>query len=172
MANFEEQKYCKIDGITDEAIAGKDLVLCIYNIEGDKLLAVSGQNELEINMKRDIITLNSKTIKGGWKTNVSGSKEWDMTVDGVYNYTQETHKTLLKIFNGDGKVCIKVVDQNKLKPVTGGLALLEEYKRTAGAEDSATFSCTLKGLGALVDLSEMEAPEMPENIKEKKTKGK
>lgn len=165
MAAIEEYSsnlYCDMSGKTQEAVSGKDILLCIFNADGSKLLAISGQQSLKINREKEMIEVNSKTIDGGWKSKVPGIKDWSIETDGVYSQSQETHQLLNNAFENDEYVCCKVVNGKTKKPMFGGLALIKEYNIEAPFDDSSTFEVTLDGCGKLVDLSKVEnAPAMP-----------
>jgi TP901-1 family phage major tail protein len=159
---YSSNLYCDISGKTQEAIAGKDILLCVFNADGSKLLAISGQQSLTINREKEMIEVNSKTLDGGWKSKVPGIKDWSIETDGVYSPTQETHQLLNDAFENDAYVCLKVVNIKAKKPMFGGLALLKEYNIEAPFDDSSTFEITLEGCGKLVDLSKAEnAPALP-----------
>ena len=40
---FDNNAYCDFSSTTAKAVAGKDILLCIYNMDGSELLAISGQ---------------------------------------------------------------------------------------------------------------------------------
>lgn len=166
MAAIEEYSnnlYCDMTGgSTNETVSGKDILLCIFNSTGEKLLAISGQNGLTINREKEMIEINSKTIEGGWKSKVAGIKDWSIESEGVYSPTQEAHQELNKSFNDDSYVCCKIIDAKKKKPLFGGLALIKEYNLEAPFDDSMTFELTLEGCGALKDLTSVgNATAMP-----------
>ncbi len=73
---FDNNAYCDFTSSAAKAIAGKDILLAIYNTGGDKLLAISGQQGLTINRSADSIEITSKDTAGGWKSKIAGMKEW------------------------------------------------------------------------------------------------
>lgn len=160
---FEDNLYCDMSGKQSEAIAGKDLLLCVFDKTGESLLAVSGQNELEINREREVITINSKTIEDGWESNIGGIKKWDMSVTGVYSYTKKSHNVLEYAWNNDDEVCIKIINNRTKEAVYGGLAIMGNYNIAASSGDSTTYDIKFNGCGKLVYLVEMqeEAPAVP-----------
>lgn len=166
---FEDKLYCDITSQATSYVAGKDILLCIFNNAGDKLLAVAGQQSVTINREKEIVEINSKTIEGGWKTKVAGIKDWSIESDGMYSPSDETHKLLSQAFENDEYVCCKVVDAKKKKPLFGGLALVQDLSLEAPLDDSMTFSISLSGCGKLTDLSATEgsdesAPAMPGDV--------
>lgn len=163
---FTDNLYCDVSGKSNEALPGKDILLCVFNSDGSKLLAIAGQQSLTINREKEMIEINSKTIDGGWKSKVPGIKDWSIETDGVYSPSQETHQLLNKAFENDTYVCVKVVNGNTKKALFGGLSLIKEYNIEAPYDDSTTFEMTLEGCGKLVDLTDpgIEAPAMPTNV--------
>lgn len=158
---FENGLYCDFDSTATKAMAGKDIILAIFDIEGVNLLAVSGQQGLSINRSADSIEVSSKDTKGGWKSNLAGMKEWGIDTDGLYVPSDETHKILGKAFNDGDPVCIKVINGKTETPMFGGLAYIMDYSLEAPYDDAMTYSISLEGNGALTDLSDGAANMMP-----------
>ena len=154
MANFENNEYCNFSAGSAAAVAGKDILLCIFDSTGDNLLAISGQQGLTINRAADSIEVTSKTTEGGWKSFISGMKEWSIDNDGLYVASDEAHKQLGKAFGDSDPVCLKVINHKTSKPMFGGLAYITDYSLEAPYDDAMTYSLSLAGNGALVDLSE------------------
>lgn len=161
MANYEENLYCDMDTSTTKALAGKDIILAIFDATGTELLAVSGQQGLSINRTADSIEVSSKDTKGGWRSKIAGMKEWSIDNDGLYVPTDETHKILGKAFEESNPVCIKVINSRENKAMLGGLAYISDYSLDAPYDDAMTYSISLEGNGALADLSGDIAPQMP-----------
>lgn len=158
---FENNLYCDFGGAATKAIAGKDILLAIFNSDGTELLAVAGQQGLTINRSKDSIEVTSKDTKGGWKSKVGGMKEWSIDNDGLYVGNDESHKTLNKAFHDDELVCLKVINQKTEEAMFGGLAIVTDYPIEAPFDDAVTYSISLEGVGELVDLSDKNAPLMP-----------
>lgn len=158
---FEDNLYCDFSGTATKAVAGKDILLAIFNATGDKLLAVAGQQGLTINRSKDSIEVTSKDTKGGWKAKIGGMKEWSIDNDGLYVGDDESHKTLNKAFNDDEFVCLKVINQKTEESLFGGLAIVTDYPIEAPFDDAVTYSISLEGNGPLVDLSDQDANQMP-----------
>ena len=66
-AGYDDGAYCDFTSTAAKAVAGKDILLAIYNSDGSKLLAISGQQGLTINRSADSIEITSKDTAGGWK---------------------------------------------------------------------------------------------------------
>ena len=67
---FDNNAYCDFTSSAAKAIAGKDILLAVYNAGGDKLLAISGQQGLTINRSADSIEITSKDTAGGCQSAV------------------------------------------------------------------------------------------------------
>lgn len=151
--NFDNNVYCEFPEAV--AKAGKDILLCLFTSDGTKLLAIAGQQSLTINRSADTVETTSKDTKGGWKSQMAGMKEWSIDSDGAYVMGAESHKELQKYFESGDLMCIKIVDIKESKPLFGGLAVLTEYTLEAPYDDVMTYSCSIAGNGALVDLTSL-----------------
>lgn len=161
--NFDSGLYCDFNSSSAKAVAGKDIILAIFNETGDKLYAVSGQQGLTINRSADSIEVTSKDTIGGWKSKISGMKEWSIDNDGLFVMDSDSHKQLSKAFENGDPVCVKVINGKAKKGLFGGLAYVTDYPIEAPFDDAMTYSLTLDGNGPLVDLSEdTTATVMPE----------
>lgn len=149
---YDNNAYCDFSSTAAKAVAGKDIILCIYNTDGTELLAISGQQGLTINRSADSIEITSKDTQGGWKSKIAGMKEWSIDNDGIYALDDESHLILSKAFEDGDPVCLKVVDGKRKRGMFGGLAVITDYPLEAPYDDSMTYSLTLEGMGALVDL--------------------
>lgn len=151
---YENNLYCDFTQGASQAVAGKDIVLAIFNATGDQLLAVAGQQGLTINRTKDSIEVTSKDSKGGWKMKIGGMKEWSIDNDGLYVPSHESHKALSAAFNNDELLCLKVIDQKNEVGMFGGLATLTDYSLEAPYDDAMTYSASFDGSGEFVDLAE------------------
>lgn len=156
MANYEEQAYCDFDNSTTKAIAGKDIILAVFDATGTSLLAVSGQKGLTINRSADSIEVTSKDTTGGWKSKIAGMKEWSIDNDGLYIPSHSSHKALGTAFQNSDPVCVKIVNGKTQTSMFGGLAYVTDYSLEAPYDDGMTYSLSLDGNGALVDFSLVE----------------
>ena len=91
---FEDNLYCDFTSGAAQAVAGKDILLAIFDETGENLLAIAGQQGLTINRSADSIEVTSKDTVGGWKSKIAGMKEWSIDNDGLYVANHESHKTL------------------------------------------------------------------------------
>ena len=136
------------------AVAGKDVLLMIYD-ENDELLALAGQKSLTINRSADNIEVSSKDTEGGWKSSIAGMKEWSIDTDGLYVASDSSMKTLAKAFADSDPVCLVVKNIKTDRYMFGGQAFITDFPLEAPYDDALTYSITLSGNGALVDLSQM-----------------
>lgn len=156
---FDNNVYCNFDASSTKAIAGKDIILAIFDETGAKLLAISGQQGLTINRSAESIEVSSKDTKGGWKSKIAGMKEWSIDNDGLYVPSDETHRELGKAFESSNPVCLKVINGKTSKGMFGGLAYVTDYSLEAPYDDGMTYSISLDGNGALIDLSTLSEEE-------------
>lgn len=161
---YDNGAYCDFTSTAAKAVAGKDILLTIYNEDGSKLLAISGQQGLTINRSADSIEITSKDTQGGWKSKIAGMKEWSIDNDGIYALGDESHALLSRAFENSDPVCIKIVDTKRKRGMFGGLAVITDYPLEAPFDDSMTYSLTLEGMGALVDL--LTDPVIPDAMPE------
>lgn len=150
---FDDNNYCDFSSTAAKAVAGKDVLLCIYDNSGENLIAVAGQQGLTTNRSADTVETTSKDTAGDWKSYQPGMKEWSIDVDGIYVKNDQSHKILSRAFENGDPVCVKVVDKKAQEGLWGGLAYVTDYPIEAPYDDSMTYSMTLTGAGALVDLT-------------------
>lgn len=161
MADYEGQAYCDVDSSTTKALAGKDIILAVFDATGENLLAISGQQGLTINRSADSIEVTSKDTVGGWKSKIAGMKEWSIDNDGMYIPSADTHKLLAEAFEASDPVCLKVINRKLRTAMFGGLAYITDYSLEAPYDDAMTYSISFEGNGALVDLSGTTYTQMP-----------
>lgn len=152
---FDDNLYCNFEASSAKALAGKDILLGIFSYDGTRLLAVSGQQGLTINRSSDSVEVTSKDTKGGWKAKIAGMKEWSIDNDGLYVPDDETHEELGRAFENGDPVCVKIINNKTKKGMFGGLAVITDYSLEAPHDDAMTYSISLEGNGALVDLSQL-----------------
>lgn len=143
-----------------KALAGKDIILSIWDVTGSTLLAVAGQQGLTINRDKDTIEVTSKDTEGGWKEFLGGFKEWSIDNDGIYVRSNDSHKQLRTAFESDEPILVKVINQKAQTDMFGGMAIVTSYPIEAPYDDAVTYTIALQGTGALVDLEDADiAPE-------------
>lgn len=151
--NFDSGVYCDFNASSAKAVAGKDILLAVFNSTGTALLAISGQQGLTINRSADSIEVTSKDTEGGWKAKIAGMKEWSIDNDGLYVMDDESHRELSKAFEAGDPVCLKVINGKTKTGMFGGLAYITDYPIEAPYDDAMTYSLTFDGNGKLVDLT-------------------
>ena len=124
---FDNNNYCDFTSSVAKAVAGKDILLCIFNTTGDELLAISGQQGLTINRSADTIEITSKDTQGGWKSYLAGMKEWSIDNDGIYVPNDQSHSVLSEAFENGDPVCVKDVNGKTKTGMFGGLAVVTDY---------------------------------------------
>lgn len=159
---FDNNLYCDFSSSAANAVAGKDILLCVFNADGSSLLAIAGQQGLTINRSADSVEVTSKDTPGGWKAKIAGMKEWSIDNDGLYVASADSHKALGTAFENGDYICLKVINSKTKKSMFGGLAVITDYSLEAPFDDAMTYSASFEGNGALVDLSEeSNATAMP-----------
>lgn len=151
-----------LKGKLKNVMAGKDLILSIWDITGETLLAVAGQQSLTINRDGDTIEVTSKDSEG-WKEFIMGFKEWSMDQDGIYVLNDASHKLMGRMFDEGDPVLIKVTNKKEEYDMFAGMALITSYPLEAPYDDSVTFTTALQGTGKLVDLTDDEDEEEENN---------
>lgn len=170
MKKFDIQIFAEpYDGLTApvvQALAGKDLILSVWDSTGETLLAIKGQQGLTINRSADSIEITSKDTEGDWKSKIAGMKEWSIDTDGLYYTSDTSHTSLSTAFENGDPVCIKVVNKKLKKGMFAGFSVITDYSLEAPHDDAVTFSMTLEGQGKLVDLTAnpLDSDTMPQGI--------
>ena len=155
---YDDNAYCDFSANASKAMAGKDLLVAVWNDDGTEILAVGGQQTLTINRSADTVEITSKDTDGGWKSYIAGMKEWSVETEGIFVKDDESHRILSAAFEAGDPVCIKVYDNKRKKGMFGGLAVITDYPIEAPYDDSATYSLTFSGMGKLTDLT-VETPD-------------
>jgi len=150
---YDENKYCDFNSTAAKATAGMNIILSIWDTTGENLLAIAGQQGLTINRSAESIEVTSKDTEGGWKSKIAGMKEWSVDTDGIYVFDDESHTLLSTYFENGDPVCVKIINKKTSTGLFGGLAVITDYSLEAPYDDSTTFSISLEGMGALVDLT-------------------
>lgn len=150
---FDKGVYCDFSANAVKALAGKDILLAVWNAEGTAISAIAGQQSLKLNRSADSIEVTTKDTGDGWKAYIAGSKEWSIDTDGLYINTDASMQALSTAFENGDPVCIKVYNKKTKKSMFGGLAVITDFPLEAPYDDSMTYSISLKGQGKLVDLS-------------------
>ena len=149
---FDSNAYCDFTASAASAVAGKDILLAVWDTDGENILAVAGQQGLTINRTADTIEVSTKDTEGGWKSSIAGMKEWSIDLDGLYVTSDESPSILSDAFTNSGLVCIKVYNNKTRKGMFGGIASITDFPIEAPYDDAVTYSVTFSGVGPLTDL--------------------
>ena len=152
--------YAQLTSALNTAIAGKDLVLALYDPTAFTLLVVAGQQGLTINRDKDTFEVTSKN-SNGWKEFIGGLNEWSIDNDGIYVRSDVTHNALKEAYASGDPLLIKVVNIKTSKDMFGGLAILNSYPIEAPYDDAVTYTIGLQGTGELVDLADAASTITP-----------
>ena len=152
--------YAQLTSALNTAIAGKDLVLALYDPTAFTLLAVAGRQGLTINRDKDTFEVTSKN-SNGWKEFIGGLNEWSIDNDGIYVRSDVTHNALKEAYASGDPLLIKVVNIKTSKDMFGGLAILNSYPIEAPYDDAVTYTIGLQGTGELVDLADATSTITP-----------
>ena len=151
--DFDGGAYCDFSSAAASAMAGKDILLAIWKLDGSAILAVAGQQGLTINRSADTIEVSTKDTEGGWKASIAGMKEWSIDLDGLYVKDDASQAVLSTAFENSDLICIKVYDAKASKGLFGGLAVITDFPIEAPYDDAVTYSVSFSGNGPLTDLS-------------------
>lgn len=153
---FANPDYCDFSATAASAVAGKDILVCVWDASGSELLAIAGQQGLTLNRSADEIEVSSKDTEGGWKSKIAGMKDWGIELNGLYVASDASHKRLSSAFNAGDVVCVVVKNHKTGENLFGGLAAITDYPLEAPYDDAMTYSITLSGNGPITDLSDVE----------------
>ncbi len=113
---------------------------------------ISHATSASITITQDVRDTTSKS-SGGWKANKEGLKSWEMSGDGFVepdsSNGQGTLFTALK--DGTEVACVFTVGDGSgdQEIYTGAVGYVTSVSMDAGVEESATYSVTVTGSGAL-----------------------
>lgn len=155
--DFDGGAYCDFSSAAASAMAGKDILLAVWKLDGSAILAIAGQQGLTINRSADTIEVSTKDTEGGWKASIAGMKEWSIDLDGLYVKDDASQAILSNAFTNGTLVCIKVYDAKAAKGLFGGIAAITDYPIEAPYDDAVTYSVSFAGVGKLTDLT-VETP--------------
>lgn len=157
---YDSGVYCDFNATVAKAIAGKDILLCLFNVTSDgstkagsSLYAISGQKDLSIKRSADTIDITTKDTEGGWKAKLAGTKEWSIDTGGVYATGATSLKELSYAFENSEFICVQIYNKKTQKPMFGGIASIASFDLEAGSEDAVSYSISLEGVGPLKDLT-------------------
>lgn len=149
--------YAKIKPAVGEApVAGKDMILMIFNEDGTETLAISGQRGLTLNRSAESLDVTSKDDLSGWGKKIAGMKEWGVETDGVYYASDASLKKLSDAFLNSDVLPVFIYNRKTEKPLYGGTVSITDFPLEAPYDDAMTYSLSMEGAGPLVDISDLE----------------
>lgn len=97
--------YGDVSNASAKAVAGKDIILAIFNEDGSKLYAVSGQQGLTINRLADSIEVTSFKLSSTTDTTAKLTWKKLTNADGyvVYKYNN-SKKTWERVYKTDSNI--------------------------------------------------------------------
>lgn len=145
---FDSGAYCGTAG-TVEAVGGAEILTCIFNSDGSKLLAIDAEQESTLSIEAETKEVSVKDATGGWAAKSPGTKSWTLDIDTVLLKDSETGLELRKALDAGTSVCVKQVynDAPTFTPIGGGSAIVTSYEQGAPSDDVATASVSLEGCG-------------------------
>ncbi|KAF0092173.1 MAG: antigen A [Fusobacteria bacterium] len=146
-----------------EKIAGKNIVIAIYDQTGTNLYAVGGQQGLTVNRSAENIDTSDK-LSGGWASGMAGLKKWSIDTDGGMVEGDPAKIILDQAFENSDTVAVKVINIKTGKALYGGLATISDFSVEAPHDDVVAWSATLEGAGPLADLSGDAIVDLPVGI--------
>lgn len=148
--DFDSGAYCATGSDGVEAVAGNEILTCIFSADGTKLLAVDGEQESTLSMEAETSEVSTKDEKGGWQKAKPSTKSWSLDLDAAIIRDAESNKVLRQAFENGTKLCMKqVYDDDDYTPICGGSCYVTSYEQGAPSDDVATASISLTGTGKL-----------------------
>lgn len=114
---------------------------------GVELLAM--QRGATLNQSTDTIETTNK-LTGGWKTFEPSFKEWSIDCDGLIPVDSTAFKALQESYRNGEKLTVSLLDKEE-KGETGSV-IISDFPLEYPYDDSATYSITLQGTGALEEV--------------------
>lgn len=144
---FDSNAYCGTAGTVD-AVGGAEILTCIFNNDGTKLLAIDGEQESTLNIEAETKEVTVKDVSGGWSAKSPGTKSWTLDLETVLLKDSETGLAIRKALDAGTPLCVKQVYNDKdFTPIGGGSAIVTSYEQGAPGDDVATASVSLEGCG-------------------------
>lgn len=141
-------------------ISGAEVLLKVK--QDEELIAVAGQQGMTVNLSADTMDVTDKT-SGGWKTFMSGLKEWSIDQDVFYTVGDASNKLLLDAFiNGDTVVVDVIAGKEEEEGAVHftGDAYITDFPFEFALDNAASVSMSLSGASALT-IEVTEAPVTP-----------
>ena len=148
--DFDSGAYCATTSDGVEAVAGNEILTCIFSADGTNLLAVDGEQESTLSMEAETSEVSTKDTKGGWQKAKPSTKSWSLDLDTAVIRDAESSKIIRQAFENGTMLCMKqVYDDDDYTPICGGSCYVTSYEQGAPSDDVATASISLTGTGKL-----------------------
>ena len=145
-------EFCNFESVAASAVAGKDVLVCIYDANLENLLAIAGQNSLDLARSAETIDVQAKSLEdSGWGASLQGGKTWSIDLDALYVQGDDSYKAIAQAFEDGSFLCVKVVNKKQRKSMFAGLAIVTTLDASAPYDDAMTISVSLQGVGKLTD---------------------
>lgn len=150
---WDSQEYCDFSTSAANTIAGKDILLAIWNKTGTQILAVAGQQDLTLNREAETAETTTKDTEGGWSSAHATTKSWSIDLTSAYLTSDESHHILSEAFENGDNVCVKIYNKKTASSLFGGLATITSYSFNAPVDDICTSDISLQGVGKIHDFA-------------------
>lgn len=148
--DFDSGAYCATTSDGVEAVAGNEILTCLFSKDGTKLLAVEGEQESTLSMEAETSEVATKDEKGGWQKAKPSKRSWSLDLDCAVLRDAESNKLIRQAFEDGTQLCMKqVYDDDDFTPICGGACYVTSYEQGAPSDDVATASISLTGTGKL-----------------------
>lgn len=147
---YDSGAYCATTSDGVEAVAGNEILTCIFDATGTKLLAVEGEQESTLSLEAETTEVATKDTKGGWQKAKPSTRSWTLDLDSVVIRDAQSNKLIRQAFEDGTPLCMKqVYDDDDYTPICGGSCYVTSYEQGAPSDDVATASVSLTGTGKL-----------------------
>lgn len=150
---WDSQEYCDFSSTAASTIAGKDVLLSVWNETGTQILAVAGQQDLSLSREAATSEITMKDSENDWSSATAGTRSWSVDCSGVYVTDDDSQQILSKAFEDGDSICIKIYNKKTKKGMFGGIGIITSFSVEAPTEDAVTYSMTIQGQGKLTDFS-------------------
>lgn len=133
-------------GITTDRIRGLEVRIFIDDVE------VGGQRGASLSMSADELDITDKTTEN-YKAYLVGLKEWNISCDGLVCTDDQGYKKLFDAFLNGDIVQVQFKQNNGTFGYKGPM-VIASMDFDAQYDDAVTYSCELKGAGALSKVTE------------------
>ena len=134
---------------TEEAEAGKDIQLFVFDATGTALYAVAAQRGFKLNRSAEEIDTTNKDTPGGYGSSIAGMKKWGYDIDGLYIQDDAALLALEAAFLASEKVAVVRVNTKTNTAIDGGLCSIIDFPIDAPYNAASTYSLKLSGAGQL-----------------------